>query len=298
MAKRRLKLLPPSSSSSSSYAPSSTYVPSTYTVTTVVSTTIYEPEFSFYIPNSEFYINTPAVSVSDITKSRTNFNDSIFYFLNKNNVPLYYKSIDITQPTITNDIVSSNAQIANRSVFNPVGKIRASFVKSSNKVIDVIKDETLITTDEAYTYIPFIVSYKGNRLGQIILRVLNIYYNNPGIMVYPFESIPFAASYVSDNVGDLDKLYFGKTVKSLNKNLGTIDFTFYFQYYDVNPFDTTKTATLKYQPVVISLNTVNTGYVPSTINLASSPPPTGGYTPPASYYASGAVATSGGAAVA
>lgn len=287
MAKRRITLkgggglssIPPPSSYTTT-----PYVPPTYTVTTVVSTTIYEPEFNFYIPNSEFYINTPAVSVADVSKSATNFNDGIFYFMNKNNVPIYYNTLDITSANVSADIVASNNQTRKKSVFKPTSKIRASFIESFNKVITVTKDTENITSDEVYTYVPFIVLYKGNRLGQIILRILNIYYNNPGITVFPFESIPFAAAYISENVGNLAKLYYGKTIKTPNKNVGTIDFTFNFQYYDSNPFIVGSNPTVKYQPIVISLNTVNTGYVASAISLSLAAPSTGGYTPPAGSY--------------
>lgn len=279
MAKRRLTLkggvYDPSTSTAAPFSPS------TYTVTTVESTTVYEPEFNFYIPNSEFYINTPGVSVADVSKSATNFNDGVFYFLNKNNTPIYYKTIDITAPIVSLDIVASNNQTRTKSVFNPVAKIRASFIESANKVILVDKDDANISTDDVYTYIPYTVSYRGNRLGQIVLRILSIYYNNPGIMVLPFESVPFAAAYISENVGQLSKLYYGKTVKSLNKNVGTIDFTFNFQYYVENPLIPDTNPLVKYQPIVISLNTVNTGYLPSAISLSLTRPSTGGFTPSA-----------------
>jgi hypothetical protein len=286
MAKRRISFKGGVSTtvpSGESYSPA-VYTPTTYTVTTVVSTNVYEPEFNFYIPNSEFYINTPAVSVADVSKSATNFNDGVFYFMNKNNTPIYYNTIDITAPTITTDIVATNNQTRRNSVFNPVAKIRASFIDSANKVVSVNKDVENITTDEVYTYVPYTVLYRGNRLGQIVLRILSIYYNNSGIVVYPFESVPFAAAYVSENVGQLAKLYYGKTIKSLNKNVGTIDFIFNFQYYTENPLVPETNPSIKYQPIVISINTVNTGYVPSAISLSLTRPPTGGFTPaPATY---------------
>lgn len=277
MAKRRLTYKGGGISDYDTVSTSS-YTPSTFTVTTVTSTDVYEPEFSFYIPNSEFYINTPGVSVSDVTKSVTNFNDGIFYLLNKNNFPIYYNSLDTLTPVVS--VVTTNNETRKTNSFNPVGKIRASFIESNNKIITVTKDIPNITTDEIYTYVPYTILYKGNRLGQLVLRILSVYYNNPGIAVFPFESVPFAAAYISENVGDLAKLYYGKTIKSPNKNVGTIDFKFNFQYFDTNPLIPETNPTVKYQEVVISLNTVNTGYVPTAISLSQSAPSTGGYTPP------------------
>ena len=52
-----------------------------YTVTSVLSTPINDPEFSFYIPNSEFYINTPGISISDNKKSVSNFCINVIFLL-------------------------------------------------------------------------------------------------------------------------------------------------------------------------------------------------------------------------
>lgn len=253
--------------------------PTEYTVTTVVSTPINEPEFSFYIPNSEFYINTPAISVADVAKSRTNFNDGVFYFMNKNNTPVYYK--DFVLGSATPKIASTTTLQSSKSIFNPSAVIRASFVKSSDKAVDITIDTDNITNDDVYTYIPYNVIYKGNPLGILSIRILNKIYNNPGISIFPFESIGFAASFVGLNTGSLSKLYYGRTIKSLDKNVGTIDFTFNFEYYVTNPLNSELTPNVLTQPMVISINFVNTGYVPSVISLSTTPPPTGGgYIPP------------------
>lgn len=257
------------------------YIPLSYTVTTVVSTPINEPEFSFYIPNSEFYINTPAISVANVAKSRTNFNDGVFYFMNKNNTPVYYKDF-VLGSTSTQKSTSTTVTTASKSIFNPSANIRASFIKSSDKVVDISINTTNITNDDVYTYIPYNISYKGNNLGILSIRILNTFYNNPGITVFPFESVGFAASFIGLNIGNLSKLYYGKTIKSLDKNVGTIDFTFNFEYYITKPLNSTTTPDVYTQPMVISINFVNTGYVPSVISLSTTPPPTGGgYTPPA-----------------
>jgi hypothetical protein len=258
---------------------SASYLPLDYTVTTVVSTPINEPEFSFYIPNSEFYINTPAISVANVAKSRTNFNDGVFYFMNKNNTPVYYK--DFVLGSVSTKVASTATLQPSKSIFNPSAVIRASFIKSSDKVVDITIDTNNITNDEVYTYIPYNVIYKGNPLGILSIRILNKIYNNPNISIFPFESIGFAASFVGLNTGSLSKLYYGRTIKSLDKNVGTIDFTFNFEYYVTNPLNSQLTPNVLAQPMVISINFVNTGYVPSVISLSTTPPPTGGgYTPP------------------
>lgn len=247
--------------------------PTDYTVTTAKSIATSEPAFSFYIPNSEFYINTPSISVSDVSKSRTNFNDGVFYFMNKNNTPIYYKDLVLGSTTISGLGGLSNS--SNNSAF-----IRASFINSSDKLVTVEIDTVNITNDDMFTYIPYNVKYKGNGLGVLSLRILNTFYNNPGITVFPFESVKFAASFIGLNTGNLSKLYYGRTIKSPDKNVGTIDFTYNFEYYVSNPLKTDTTPDVYVLPMVISVNFVNTGYIPSIISLSTTPPSTGGgYTP-------------------
>ena len=270
------------------------FIPLTYTVTTVVSTPINEPEFSFYIPNSEFYINTPAISVADVSKSRTNFKDGVFYFLNKNNTPVYYK--DFVLGTVsTQNSGSATLTTPTKSIFNPSASIRASFIKSSDKVVTVSINTVNITNDDVYTYIPYNISYKGYDLGLLSIRILNTFYNNPGIAVFPFESVGFSASFIGNNTGNLSKLYYGKTIKSLDKNVGTIDFAFNFEYYITNPLNSVTTPDVYIQPMIISVNFVNTGYVASVINLSTPPPSTGGGYTPLVY--SGPPSTTAGTAV-
>jgi hypothetical protein len=121
-------------------------------------------------------------------------------------------------------------------------------------------------------------------IGYLTLRYLNEYYNNDGKMIAPFESIPFAASYSVTNVGKLGGQYYGKTLVAPNKNVGTLDFSFLVETYDSNPKNDNIIANILKTELAISVNVVNTGYVPSVYNLTLTPPSTGGggYVPP--YY--------------
>lgn len=280
MAKRRLVTF----HSDGGYIPTTdppTYrIPLYYTITTTIQTEVIEPQLDFYIPNNEFYLNIPAVSIASVDKSRTNFNDGSFFVMNKSSKIVYYKNI----------------------TFNH-GLIRASYVKSNNKVLNLTKVNT--NSDATYTYEVYRVGYnissapvlttsiinktvsrsaatKQMIIGYLTLRYLNEYYNNDGKMISPFESIPFAASYSATNVGKLASQYYGKTLVAPNKNVGTLDFSFFVETYDSNPNNDNITPNILKTELVISVNVVNTGYVPSVYNLTLTPPPTGGggYVPP------------------
>ena len=222
-----------------------------YTVTSVLSTPINDPEFSFYIPNSEFYINTPGISISDNKKSVSNFNDGLFYFLNKTNSPIYY----------------------NNFLLNNNGKIRASFLNNHEKVINVISSS--INVENEYTYTTYVLSYKNKIIGKLITRILNVWYNKERVMLAPFESIDFSIVFVSENVSDLNNLYFGKTNITPDRRIGVIDFSFNFYYYNKNPIN--EVSDLISETMVVSINLVNTGYISGVIN--GDKPDTGGYNP-------------------
>lgn len=249
-------------------------VPLTYTLTTTVQTLVVEPEFDFYIPNNEFYLNIPAVSITAVDKSRTNYNDGIFAVMNRRNQPIYYKNI----------------------TFNN-GVIRGSYIKSDNKNLVVTKINT--NTDNHYTYEVYSVGYiqiaapivstnssrsvsSVNRaskqiiIGYLTLRYPNNYYNNDGKMIAPFESVPFSATYAVTNVGQLSNQFYGKTITAPNKNVGTLEFNFLVEVYDNNPLNTNITPNVLTTPLVISVNVVNTGYIPTVYNLTLLPPTAGG----------------------
>jgi hypothetical protein len=248
-------------------------LPTPYTVTTVVQTEINEPVFGFYIPENEFYINIPALSVAINSKSATNFDDCSFSILNKNSVPIYYK-----------DIVLNS------------GVIRGSYVKSSDRNLIINLNST--TTDDTYTYITYSVqrnlqlkSFKTATfinsspnspiIGYLTLRVLNKYYNNTGIIIYPYESVPFSANYIIENVGDLTNQFYGNTNTTPNKKVGTFDFSFLIETYDSDPKNINKIPNILQEELVISVNLVNTGYVPPVYNnLISRPATGGGFAPP------------------
>jgi len=256
--------------------PPSSTLPPTYTMTTTIQTEVIEPQLDFYIPNGEFYMNIPAVSIASVDKSRTNFKEGVFHVMNKSSKIVYY-----------NNIKFNNAFI------------RSSYIKSDSKELGVTKIET--NSDSSYTYDVYMVTYnipttpvltssivertvtrgtatKSLVIGYLTIRYLNEYYNNTGKLISPFESIPFAASYSVTNVGKLVNQYYGKTLVAPNKNVGTLDFNFSVETYDSNPNNDNIIPNLLKTDLVISVNVVNTGYVPSVYNQLLTPPSMGGST--------------------
>lgn len=225
--------------------------PITYKITTTVATPINAPQLDFYIPNSEFFINTPGFSAANVAQSATNFNDGMFYLLNKNSTTLYYK-----------DFVLIN------------GQIRSGYLTAINKIVTITQE--LTSTDETYTYIVYSVKYRGKLLGYLTIRILSHFYDQPGRAIAPFENVRFAASFSAQNVGNLGQVYYGKTGTAPDRNVGTIDVNFFIECWDSNPNDTAKIPNLLKQQVTVSVNIVNTGYVPTVINASRVPPATGG----------------------
>lgn len=225
--------------------------PITYKITTTVATPINSPQLDFYIPNSEFYINTPGVSAANMAKSATNFKDGMFYLLNKNSIPLYYK-----------DFVLINAQI------------RSGYLTAVNKIVAVALE--LTSEDETYTYLVYSLKYRGKLLGYLTIRILSDFYNQPGRSIAPFEIVRFAGSFSAQNVGNLSQIYYGKTITAPDRSIGVIDINFFIECWDSNPNDTSKIPNLLKQQVTVTVNVVNTGYVPTVVNASRVPPPTGG----------------------
>lgn len=225
--------------------------PITYKITTTVATPINSPQLDFYIPNSEFFINTPGFSAANVAQSATNFNDGMFYLLNKNSITLYYK-----------DIVLIN------------GQIRSGYITAINKIVAI--NQELISNDETYTYVVYSVKYRGKLLGYLTIRILSHFYEQPGRAIAPFENVRFSASFSAQNVGNLGQVYYGKTGTAPDRNVGTIDVNFFIECWDSNPNDTSKIPNLLKQRVTVSVNIVNTGYIPTVINASRVAPPTGG----------------------
>jgi hypothetical protein len=77
------------------------------------------------------------------------------------------------------------------------------------------------------------------------------------LIINPFQSVEFAASYEVLNVNKLVIQYYGKSSINQYKNKGTIDINLNIKCYG----DQALTKIIN-EPLTITVNTVNTGYTP------------------------------------
>ena len=156
-----------------------------------------QPVFNFMITNEDddFYINAHGVSFID-ESSFTKLNDGKFYILNKNNIPIYFNSLDIDSISLREDIDNSNRVTINK--------------------IDTILDGNYIFDD-------YLIKINENEVGELRLGRLRNFENNNNVLVNPQQSIEFSASYKVKNLNNLNIHYFGKTNKSPNRKKGAID---------------------------------------------------------------------------
>ena len=118
-----------------------------------------------YSGDTEFYINTYGVSISENNKSITTFENGLFYILNKNSQSIYFNSLNITSIKFRNE----NAYLSN--------------------ALAII--QTATTTDETYNYYNYNVNFKGNNIGVLQIRSLLNYSNSSNSVIYPFQSLEF-----------------------------------------------------------------------------------------------------------
>ena len=155
-----------------------------------------QPVFNFMITNEDddFYINTHGVSF--INESFTQLNDGKFYILNKNNIPIYFNSIDVDSISLRDDIGNANKVTINK--------------------IDTILNGNFIFDD-------YLIKINENEVGELRLGRLINFQNNNNVLVNPQQSIEFSASYKVKNLNNFNIHYFGKTNKSPNRKKGAID---------------------------------------------------------------------------
>ena len=216
-----------------------------------MSTTQIAPEFEFLIPKNDtsfpqinrVALNIPGFSVTNTNTSSgtyvTNTNKGIglyidgeFSLLNKNNITIYYKDF-----VFVNGIIRSN-----------VGGI--------NKILNIIKTTTDTTSDINYVIETYTVSYNDNLIGTLKIKSPIKFFgtNNP---IYPFEKVDFLAAYNVENANDLTIQYFGASKQAPDKRVGTIDMTFNFECYNVNPNDNNvDSSNILIQETVLSCNLV------------------------------------------
>lgn len=164
------------------------------------------PVFSFVIPKNNFYINTPALSVSLTSdKFQSSEKDGVFNILNTNTQPIYF-----------NDITFLRA------------RTRDSELKARLNYIKVLLTNTYET--ETKYYQEYTVRVDGFVTGKLtIVTDLGLIGSNKPIM--PLTKLSFSAFYEVQNLGVLNKHYYGKTTNSPLKKVGIVDFTFNLKAY-------------------------------------------------------------------
>jgi hypothetical protein len=190
-----------------------------------------QPVFDFMIKKDDFYINTHGVSVTEFDKSYSTFNDGLFYVLNKNNKPLYFNGVYLV-----------NARLRKERGF-PANSLRVFLTNTS--------------FSGNYMYENYNVSFRGRQIGQLTISRLSTYQNNSNLLINPFQSIEFSATYQVINLNNLDQQYFGKSRLNQDKKKGTIDINFTIRCFADKEFTQQVNDTLTF-----TINVVNTGYVP------------------------------------
>jgi hypothetical protein len=198
-----------------------------------------QPIFDFMIKKADFYINTHGVSVTELGKSYTSYNDGLFYILNKNNKPIYFNGL----------------------YFNSIRMRRENGYPSAN--LTSVLSETRVVGN--YTYEDYILSFRRQTIGKLTIGRLNEYVNESNVILNPFQSLEMSASYTVLNLNRLDIHYFGKSNLNPNKTKGTIDISFNIKCFANREYTQAINDTL-----VLTINTINTGYVPQSLAPSTS----------------------------
>lgn len=191
-----------------------------------------QPVFDFLIKNDDFYINTHGVSVTELNKSYTSLSNGEFYVLNKNNKPFYF-----------NGLYLSSVRMRRENGYPAISMVA-----------------TLVDTRVvgSFIYEDYFLKFRGQNIGKLTISRLNRFANGGNIMITPFQSVKFYATYSVLNVNNLSLQYYGKSNIAQNKNKGTIDVIFNIRCFTDKEYTNQINETL-----VITINTVNTGFVPT-----------------------------------
>ena len=196
-----------------------------------------QPVFEFMLTNEDdnFYINTHGVSI--INDSFTDFENGKFYILNKNSIPIYFNSIEISGIKLRDDSLSTTSIVKNNTI------------SDGNFIIDI-----------------FTVNINNIDVGELEIRRLNKFENNKNVFINPFQSVEFSAKYKVKNVNNLNQNYFGRTNKSPNRKKGMVDIDLRIKCYGNR--DLTREIN---DTITISFNTINNNdfIINSTSGIAS-----------------------------
>lgn len=191
------------------------------------------PTFDFFIPRDNFYINTYGVSVMDITKSSTKLADGEISILNRNNKIIYFDSLSVTGVTIKKDSKTPRSSI----IIN-----KTKITETENKLVE-----------------EFTVTFKGTKIGLLLLQRDLLFKDGSNRVLYPFQSTKIQASYVVLNVNRVGIQYFGQSNTNPERKVGTLDINLSFNVRT----NTTNTILIS-EPITLSVNLVNTGLEPQT----------------------------------
>jgi hypothetical protein len=186
-----------------------------------------QPTFSFRIEDSDFYINTHGLSVTDSTKAVSPDTDNFVYIMNKQTTPVYVSGVSLSSLTFR----------------NRDGELNTS--------LKVTLDS--ITEDDDYQYQTYNVYFRSNLIGNLILKTEIKYKNGSDKTLYPFQSYKIGARYIVRNVNNLNYQYYGKTKLAPNKKNGIIDIN-----CKINIYTDSGLTTLLTNDLTFSVNLINT----------------------------------------
>lgn len=194
----------------------------------------YQPIFKFMIQEPEFYINTYGVSVADGTKSTTLLGDGAFNVLNKNSNPVFFGGAVVSSIRFRNENAYSTTQLS-------------------------IRLSSTVRRDTDYRYDDYLVTFRGSQIGTLTINTPLKYDTTGTTKLYPFQSVELGATYTVANVNKMGIQYFGFSKINKTRAIGTLDITLNINTLTDDQVKNTLTDTM-----VISINCINTGYVPTS----------------------------------
>jgi hypothetical protein len=186
-----------------------------------------QPVFSFRIEESEFYINTHGLSVTDDTKSTSPDTDNFVYIMNKQSSAIYVNSLTLSSLTFRN----RNGEL--------------------NTTLKAVLDS--VTEDEFYEYHTYNIYFRSNLIGVLILNIQIDYKNGTNKILYPYQSYKVGVQYIVKNVNNLNYQYYGKTNLVPNKKSGVIDIN-----CKINTYSDSGLTTLLNNDLTLSVNLIKT----------------------------------------
>lgn len=188
-----------------------------------------QPTFNFMVNQSDFYINTHGLSVTDSTKSASPNTNNFVYVMNQQQNPVYVSGVSISS------IVFRQSKVQLSSILN------------------LSITPTTVTYDDNYEYHNYNVYYRGNLIGILVLNIDLNYKNGSNTVLYPFQSYRIGAQYTVQNVNNLNVQYFGASKLTPDATNGIIDIN-----CSLNVFTDSTMTTLSTTNLVLSLNLIKT----------------------------------------